>query len=90
MRIENEPVTIIRCEVKSGTSKAGKTYSIPTIVFADSNYDKFQASIPRSALVEGSVPEWIMETDNTKAELDLEIVPDGFGAAVRILAIREA
>jgi len=89
MKIENEPVTIIRCEIKQGTSKAGKPYSIPELEFADGNYDKFKAAVPRSALVEGAVPEWLLEAENVKAVMDLEVKPDGFKASVRILEIRE-
>lgn len=90
MKIENEPVTIIRCEIKSGTSKTGKAYSIPEVEFADSNYDKFRAVVPKSALVDGVVPEWLLDAENLKAEMDIEVKPVGFGAGVRILEIREA
>lgn len=89
MRIENEKVTIIRCEIKQGTSKAGKPYSIPELEFADSNYDKFKSAVPRSALVEGVVPEWLLEAENLPAFMDIEVKPEGFGAAIRILEIRE-
>lgn len=89
MRIQDEPVTIIRCEVKQGTSKTGKPYSIPEVEFADSNYDKFKASVPKSSLVEGVVPQWLLEAENIKAVMDLEVKPDGYGAVVRILEIRE-
>jgi len=89
MLIKDEPVTIIRCEVKQGTSKTGKAYSIPELTFADSNYDKFKSAVPRSSLVEGVVPEWLLEAENLKAVMDIEVVPEGFGAAIRIREIRE-
>lgn len=89
MLVKNEQVTIIRCEIKQGTSKAGKAYSIPEVEFADSNFDKFKASVPKSCLVEGVVPDWLLEAENLKAEMDIEIKPDGFGASIRILEIRE-
>lgn len=85
MRLHNVPCTIIRCDHKSGTSKAGRPYSFHAMEIVDDEFNKFEVPVPDSVLVEGVVPQWLLEANKLKAEVDFEIVPNkqGFGVSLR-------
>jgi len=90
MKIQNEPCVIIRCEHKSGTSKAGKPYSMYVLEIVDEQYNKFQVTVPNSVLIENVVPDWLLEAENLKAEMDFEIVPKGFDVSLKCVEISVA
>jgi len=89
MLIKDEVVTIINCETKSGTGKnSGKPYSFVVMNFADDELNKFQSIVPKSVLVEGVVPEWLMGATRLEAVIDARVIPDGFGCKLIVDDIR--
>jgi len=90
MKILNEQVRIIKCEHKSGTSKANKPYSMYVLEVVDEQYNKFQVTVPRNVLNEGVVPEWLLEANDLEVTMDFEVVPQGYGVAVRCTEIKES
>jgi len=89
MELKNEKVRIIKCDHKQGTSKANKPYSIYVLEIVDEQYNKFNVTVPNSVLVEGVVPEWLLEAENLEVDMDFQIIPKGFDVALRATAINE-
>jgi len=87
MKLQNVPCKVIKCEHKSGTSKAGKPYSMYVLEIVDEQFNKFAVTVPHSVLIEGVVPEWLLEAENLDTEMDFEIVPKGFDVALKCTEI---
>lgn len=88
MELKDVSVKIIKCEQKQGTSKAGRPYNMFVLEVVDESFNKFQVTVPRANLVEGVVPEWIIEAKNLDVFMDFEIVPRGYGVVLNAVEIR--
>jgi len=91
MIFRNVPIVILSVQEKSGTSKASlKPYHFYTVQFADESLDKFEAIVPRSALVEGVVPEWLLNASKLACFADVQIQPTGnFGIKLSLVEINQ-
>jgi len=93
MLIKDEVFTLLEVRHNEGTSKkTGNPYSIYSLVLADSEYNRLNASIGKDLLVEGVIPDWVFKLAEEKAKIacDFRIQPDGFGVKMVVDKISEA
>jgi len=93
MKIESEKVIVIEVEAVQGTSKKTlKPYHFYKMVIADNDLNRFETIVPESALVDGVVPEWLLEAKKVEALADFDITPsrEGFGVNMKCTAIEAA
>jgi len=87
MRFQDVEATLIKCDHRTGISgpaKGSKPYDFYTIELVDGEYNKFESVVPRSATIDGVVPEWIREAKDVKVILDVEFKPIPAGRAFNI------
>jgi len=81
MRFQNQEMSLVQCERIqgiSGPAKGSKPYDFYQITLVDGSYNKLQVPVPRSALIEGVVPDYILEVDAknpVKVYVDIDFVP---------------
>jgi len=88
MLVKDEVVKLLDVGVKSGTAKkTGQPYSIPYAIIGDDEYNRLPCGFADSALIEGTIPQWILDAKGKDVVVSLEIKPKGFDLAMRIIGI---
>jgi len=87
MKFEKVILTALDIRHMSGTSKStGKPYDFNVLVVGDEDYNRFETTIARDDLVEGAVPQFLLDAVETKSEIvcDVTITPDERNVKLRL------
>jgi len=87
MKFEKVILTALDVRHMQGTSKSsGKPYDFNVLVVGDEDYNRFETTVSRDDLVEGALPQFLLDAVENKAEIvcDVVITPDERNVKLRI------